>query len=476
MSVRPPFVDGDVIEVEDLRLNVIVGVNANERTHVQPVVFALRMLCDLREAGVSDDVAHTVSYASVSKLIQRFCERCHAFTLEALATGVAREVLLSPLSSRLEAVTITVRKPEALKSKAVPSVTITRTKRWAESIVVRSCPPPGIHVLEPQDSPTGDGSPQSDDVYLALGSNLGRRAHNISTAIVLLQHPRAGLTTEPPGQKPYVSLVATSHLYETPPAYVLHQPSFLNCAIHVRTNLTPEGLLAHAKTVELETGRTRTFRHGPRTVDVDILFMGQRSIHLGENPDQEGSLEIPHCRLHERSFVLGPLMDICPDLIHPVLGFSVRVMLSRLQREPLVRVVPLKRLGDDATPSSSGSCDMPGEGSEHILRLGQRTFIMGILNVTPDSFSDGGAFTEVPAAVARAREMAAAGCTIIDVGGQSTRPGKYRDCFFEFAANSVICFDACFWKMRSYLGDKDEFLRLLFYFSRTCRCCAPSRL
>lgn len=49
--------------------------------------------------------------------------------------------------------------------------------------------------------------------------------------------------------------------------------------------------------------------------------------------------------------------------------------------------------------------------------------VMGILNVTPDSFSDGGRFNEVDAALARAREMAADGAVFIDVGGESTRPG-----------------------------------------------------
>ena len=232
MSSSAPFIEGDVIEIEDLKLSVIVGVNDSERRIVQPVVFSVRMLCDLHEAGVSDDVAHTVNYASVAKLVQRFCDRCHAFTLEALASGVAREVLLSPLAGRLRAVTIAVRKPEALKSKAVPSVTITRTKAWAESAAVRSNPPPGVLVVE-QAAPASD-STVDDDVYLALGSNLDQRASNIAAAIALLQHPAAGLPTEPPEQRPTLLLLATSHLYETPPAYVLHQPAFLNCAIRVR--------------------------------------------------------------------------------------------------------------------------------------------------------------------------------------------------------------------------------------------------
>jgi dihydropteroate synthase len=57
------------------------------------------------------------------------------------------------------------------------------------------------------------------------------------------------------------------------------------------------------------------------------------------------------------------------------------------------------------------------------LELGRRTLIMGILNATPDSFSDGGQFDEVESAVIRAKQMAAEGADIIDIGGESTRPG-----------------------------------------------------
>lgn len=54
---------------------------------------------------------------------------------------------------------------------------------------------------------------------------------------------------------------------------------------------------------------------------------------------------------------------------------------------------------------------------------GQRTYMMGILNVTPDSFSDGGKFNTTSAALTQAQAMVAAGADIIDIGGQSTRPG-----------------------------------------------------
>jgi dihydropteroate synthase len=60
---------------------------------------------------------------------------------------------------------------------------------------------------------------------------------------------------------------------------------------------------------------------------------------------------------------------------------------------------------------------------EHTIYTGQRTIIMGILNVTPDSFSDGGRFTELDASIKHALQMVEDGVDIIDVGGESTRPG-----------------------------------------------------
>ena len=57
------------------------------------------------------------------------------------------------------------------------------------------------------------------------------------------------------------------------------------------------------------------------------------------------------------------------------------------------------------------------------MPIGERTLIMGILNVTPDSFSDGGQFVTVDTALAQAEKMVAEGADIIDVGGESTRPG-----------------------------------------------------
>jgi 2-amino-4-hydroxy-6-hydroxymethyldihydropteridine diphosphokinase len=144
-------------------------------------------------------------------------------------------------------------------------------------------------------------------VYLALGSNLGDRLANLKRAV-------AALT-------PQMEVKAKSHVYETPPWGFEDQPRFLNQVIKVNTYLTPESLLKHLKRLEVALGRKATFPNGPRLIDIDILFYDDLVL---DTP----SLVIPHPRLHERGFVLLPLMDIAPDLVHPVLRKSVRELLA----------------------------------------------------------------------------------------------------------------------------------------------------
>lgn len=146
-------------------------------------------------------------------------------------------------------------------------------------------------------------------VYLALGSNLGNRRENL----------RAALRSLPPA----ATVLAESPIYETAPWGYNDQPDFLNQVILIETGLHPAGLLARLKEIEAEMGREATFRNGPRLIDLDILFFGELIY------DQEG-LTIPHPRLGERAFVLIPLADLAPDLIHPLSGESVRAMAKRV--------------------------------------------------------------------------------------------------------------------------------------------------
>jgi 2-amino-4-hydroxy-6-hydroxymethyldihydropteridine diphosphokinase len=148
---------------------------------------------------------------------------------------------------------------------------------------------------------------ENHTVYLALGSNLDDRLANLKQAITSLS--------------PQMEVKAKSRVYETPPWGYADQPMFLNQVIKANTYLEFEPLLKHIKRLEIALGRTPSFKNGPRLIDIDILFYD----HLILNTP---SLVIPHPHMHERGFVLLPLMDIAPDLVHPVHKKSVREMIA----------------------------------------------------------------------------------------------------------------------------------------------------
>jgi 2-amino-4-hydroxy-6-hydroxymethyldihydropteridine diphosphokinase len=144
-------------------------------------------------------------------------------------------------------------------------------------------------------------------VYLALGSNLGDRLANLKQAIDALT--------------PQMEVKAKSSVYETPPWGFEDQPKFLNQVVKAKTYLDPQPLLKHLKRLEVALGRQASFPNGPRLIDMDILFYDDLILNTS-------SLIIPHPRLHERGFVLLPLMELSPDLVHPLNKKSVREMVA----------------------------------------------------------------------------------------------------------------------------------------------------
>lgn len=228
-------------------------------------------------------------------------------------------------------------------------------------------------------------------VILGLGSNLGDRLENLRQALTLIK------------QIPHLSVQQISPVYISDALMPENAPTtwdipYLNLAIRCETRLTPYDLLKHTKNIELDMGRKAEKRWGPRPIDIDILAWDDL-IQYDEK------LHIPHESLHERPFALWPLADIAPRWIYPLPG--------ALQGKTAAEL------------ASKWSSRFSGEAPLHTKQIAQRIDmpqLVGILNITPDSFSDGGKFPELEAAITHAKQLVEQGAEIIDIGAEATGP------------------------------------------------------
>ncbi|SPN98584.1 probable multifunctional folic acid synthesis protein [Cephalotrichum gorgonifer] len=232
--------------------------------------------------------------------------------------------------------------------------------------------------------------PRLKKAYIALGSNVGDRVAMIEQACREMDSRG-------------IHVLRTSGLWETAPMYVLEQEKFVNGACEVETELEPLALLDALQDIEKALGRVKLIDKGPRSIDLDILMYDNQKV------DNE-RLQVPHVGIPEREFVLRPLAELIPgEPIDPARPWKLaQDYLNELppSPEPLTPLTPL-------SPYLAPIAALDGK---------RKTHIMGILNITPDSFSDGG-ITTPENLVERLLHFAQSGATMIDVGGQSTSPG-----------------------------------------------------
>ncbi|OGC10835.1 2-amino-4-hydroxy-6-hydroxymethyldihydropteridine diphosphokinase [candidate division WOR-1 bacterium RIFOXYC2_FULL_37_10] len=144
----------------------------------------------------------------------------------------------------------------------------------------------------------------SQIVYLGLGSNVGDKEEYIEQAVFLI------------GKIKGVDILRRSSNYETEPEGGVDQPFFINAVIEIKTAFSPHKLLEELQTIENALGREREVEWGPRTIDIDILLYGNNVI-------SDDTLQIPHQLMHERLFVLQPLKELSPRLVHPILEKTI---------------------------------------------------------------------------------------------------------------------------------------------------------
>ncbi|KAM0789125.1 hypothetical protein ACM66B_003179 [Microbotryomycetes sp. NB124-2] len=389
-----PIKDDQFI-VKNLRRQIIVGLNPPERVDEQEVIVNLACWADETMLSRLANGGHVgwAGWRHMVKQVESHLSTSAAGTIETLTTDLAKVITSRPLNAANGSTwsspkaTVRVSKPCALMFAKFPSVQVTRSR----TDFVQT--PLGARELPTSASETN----RLHQAIIGVGTNMGERVGNISKALKLLE------------SSGHVRIQDTSFLYESDAMYHTEQARFLNGAFRVETSLEPIELLHELKKVEQQSGREKTFRNGPRVIDLDLLYFDEVMIDTRKEREQhqEMWLEVPHPRIAEREFVLRPLVDLAPDFRHPSLGKTSRELLGKLEKQTPSTVHQVMPLSDSFTahvPVSS-------------------TLVMSIINTTPDSFSDGGDHFDSDVAVKVASGHLSLGAHILDIGGMSTRPG-----------------------------------------------------
>jgi len=270
----------DKIYVKDLEVYAFHGVNKQEKEMGQRFLISLELSLDLREAGISDDLTKTVNYGELSLAVEEEFKKESYDLIEKSAEKLAEFILLN--YSIVNSVKVLIKKPWAPIGKPLDYAAVEIERLWHTA-------------------------------YIGMGANMGEKEENLKLAIDLINQSKLTKVTK------------TSEFYETKPVGYVEQDNFMNCAIEVKTLLSPRELVRFLLNIEKELKRERIIRWGPRTIDLDVLLYDDIITSLEE-------IIIPHPRMQERMFVLKPLCDIAPYVLHPILNRRIYELADGLSK------------------------------------------------------------------------------------------------------------------------------------------------
>ena len=257
----------DKILIKDLQVYAYHGVNIEEKKMGQRFLISLELYLDLKAAGESDDLNKTVNYAELCEKIEEKFLSEKFNLIEKCVYELAEFILINyPI---VEGVKIQLKKPWAPVGKPLDYVAVEIERFWHKA-------------------------------YIGIGSNIGDKEKNIEEAVENINKIKC------------TSVIKQSKNYNTKPVGYTDQDDFVNAAIEIKTLLSPKELLDRLMEIEKELKRERIIKWGPRTIDLDVILYDDL-VTTDEN------IVIPHPRMHERLFVLKPLSDIAPFLLHPIL-------------------------------------------------------------------------------------------------------------------------------------------------------------
>lgn len=269
----------DKLYLKDIEIFANHGVFAEEKSLGQKFIISLELDLDTRKAAKTGDLTQSVHYGELCHRVEEEFTKESYDLIETAAEKIAEYVLYNyPL---VKGVKVLLKKPWAPILRHLDHAAIEIYRTWNRA-------------------------------FISIGSNIGDKEDNLNQAIKLVT---LGDDTK---------LVKSSSYLKTEPWGYEDQEEFLNCVIEVKTILSSRELLEKAQSVENEMKRERLIRWGPRIIDLDIIF-------FNDEINNEEDLVIPHPRMEEREFVLSPLNEIAPNMLHPVLKKRIWKLLDEVK-------------------------------------------------------------------------------------------------------------------------------------------------